>query len=731
MATLVFSAIGSAVGGPLGGAIGSLLGRQLDQKLIGNGSVQGPRLKELAVTTSSYGQPVARNFGQVRVAGSIIWATDLVEASDSDGGGKGRPSTTTYSYSISFAVAVSSTPISSLGRIWADGSLLRGAEGDLKIPGQIRIYRGHGDDPVDPLIEAERSGLAPAFRDFAYVVFEDLQVNEFGNRIPALTFELFADAAAPIPLKALVPAQGDAVVEGSLSPARGFSDEGGRIIDTLSVINRLIPLSCTTTASGLSLVPIGAKQDDPKSLPAQLIDSEAANAASRVLRPAAELRRNLAIRYYDAGRDFQPSVQRATGQRASASTDTIELPATMAAAGAKQLIQSASLRSIGARERMIATISELDPEIGPGSIVTAPDRNGLWQVWGWEWSDAGILLELERISHAETRVSAGEGFQSDSGQHNTPRDEPIGETVLYAFEAPPLAAESIDQTLIYAAVSSASASWKGAQLYRTQNDALVPIVSTDRNRATTGQLTHHLAPSSATLFEPNAIASVQLIDPDMALTSSTVEGLAEGANRLLVGDEVIQFRDAEHLESGRWKLTGLLRGRGGTEEAARLGHAAGTHIALLDSRITAMPAEQLQASSSLKIAAIGHGDASPQVVAVSNSGLSRRALSPVHPSKRRIDESTTRFAWARRARGQWLWSDQMDTPLVEERESYLVGFGPILRPHAVWVRSTAAFDLTDTDRQILVSQFGASELWVRQIGTYANSPTLTLETTLS
>jgi len=731
MATLVLSAIGSAVGGPLGGAIGSLLGRQLDQKLIGNGTVQGPRLKELAVTTSSYGQPVARNFGQVRVAGSIIWATDLVEASDSEGGGKGKPSTTTYSYSISFAVALSSTPISRLGRIWADGSLLRGAQGDLKIPGQIRIYHGDGDDPVDPLIEAERSGVAPAFRDFAYVVFEDLQLNEFGNRIPALTFELFADAAASIPLKAVVPVQGDAVIEGSLSPALGFSDEGGRMIDTLSVINRLIPLSCTTTASGLSLVPMGAKNDDPKSLPAQLIDAEAPSAASKMLRRAAGIRRNLAIRYYDTSRDFQASVQRATGQRASASTDTIDLPATMAAADAKQLIQSASLRSIRGRERMVATISALDPEIGPGSFVTAPDRKGLWHVREWEWSDAGILLELERISHAETRVLAGEGLQSDSGQHNSPRDEPIGQTVLHAFEAPPLAGESINQALIYAAVSSASDSWKGAKLYRAQAGSLIPIGSTDRNRAITGQLIQPLPPSSAILLEPNAIASVQLIDPAMALTGSTIEGLAEGANRLLVGGEVIQFRDAEHLDSGRWNLIGLLRGRGGTEDAARIGHPVGSNITLLDSRITALATDQLQSSHDIEIAAIGRGDALALIAPVSNAGLSRRALSPIHPSKRRIDDSTTRFAWTRRALGQWLWSDQAETPLVEERESYQVGFGSTLRPHAVWIRTTTAFDLTDTDKQFLIDQFGASELWVRQIGTYANSSTLTLEATLS
>ena len=188
MATLLLTAVGTAVGGPIGGAIGAFIGRQVDQSIFGS-SRQGPRLKELTVTTSSYGQPLPRNFGRTRVAGSIIWSTELQETAGKEGGGKGQPSTTTFSYSASFAVALSSTPIDRIGRIWADGNLLRGAAEDLKVGGEIRVYQGTGDAPVDPLISADRGSLAPAFRDIAYVVFEDLQLSDFGNRILGVDFD--------------------------------------------------------------------------------------------------------------------------------------------------------------------------------------------------------------------------------------------------------------------------------------------------------------------------------------------------------------------------------------------------------------------------------------------------------------------------------------------------------------------------------------------------------------
>ena len=132
MATLLLTAVGTAVGGPLGGALGALVGQQADRALFGGSSQEGPRLKELSVTTSSYGQPIARHFGRMRVAGTVIWATDLSESSSTEGG-KGKPKTTTYSYSANFAVALSSTPILDVGRVWADGNLLRGSSGDLKV----------------------------------------------------------------------------------------------------------------------------------------------------------------------------------------------------------------------------------------------------------------------------------------------------------------------------------------------------------------------------------------------------------------------------------------------------------------------------------------------------------------------------------------------------------------------------------------------------------------------
>ena len=177
MATLVLTAVGTALGGPLGGAIGSLIGQSIDQQLFGPGLRKGPRLGDLSVQTSSYGSPIPRLYGTMRVAGTVVWATDLKEQETVEGGGKGQAEFIAYRYSASFAVALSSRPVNSIKRIWADGKLIRGAAGDFKVRTEFRLLNGSEDQPVDAMIASiETIALTGAFRGLALAVFEDLDL---------------------------------------------------------------------------------------------------------------------------------------------------------------------------------------------------------------------------------------------------------------------------------------------------------------------------------------------------------------------------------------------------------------------------------------------------------------------------------------------------------------------------------------------------------------------------
>ncbi len=236
MATLLLTAAGSAIGGAalpagvgflgttlsgaaLGSALGGALGGALDQRLFGPGATvrQGPRLKNLDVVTSTEGAPIPRVFGRMRLAGQVIWATRFKEtATDtSAGGGKGGPSTTTrtYAYSVSVAIALCEGEIAGIGRLWADGQPM-----NLDAV-QYRLHRGTEDQPPDPLIAALTPDT-PAYRGTAYIVFEDLPLDPYGNRLPQITAEVRRPPAPP-PQHRDGPAL-PALIEGvALSPGSG------------------------------------------------------------------------------------------------------------------------------------------------------------------------------------------------------------------------------------------------------------------------------------------------------------------------------------------------------------------------------------------------------------------------------------------------------------------------------------------------------------------------------
>ena len=719
MATLVFSAVGTLVGGPVGGAIGALIGREADRAIIGTLTREGARLTELAVSSSSYGQPIARLFGATRAAGTIIWATDLKESSETVSGGKGQPKTRQYSYSISLAVALSSRPIEDIGRIWADGNLLRGAAGDLKTGGALRIHRGHADQALDPLLFAALGAKCPAHRGLAYVVFEDLQLADFGNRIPALSFEVFADGAGEALVPALVQAAAVPVASRPVPQAgaiAGFAYEGGSVAQVLDLLARAVPLVADAGDAGLVL-----RAEDwgivPDALPEAIAwpDGEFGTRTG-ARRSRGDPRSPGALRYYDSARDYQPGLQRAGGRARLAGEHALELPATLSADGARALVEAVRRRGGANTQRVQLRVAALDPAIAPGTAVALPGE-GVWRVAAWEWRSGGVELELER-----PEPSAAIAFAGDAGSAWRPADRLPAETQFEAFELPWDGAGAPDVERVHAALGAGAGRWSGAALYVERAGALLPLSTAGPARAVMGRLEQPLGGSPALLFEPDAAVEVLCDDPDADFAASSGAAFAGGANRLLVGEEILQFMEAEPLGAGRWRLTGLLRGRGATEAEALAGHAAGTRVCLLDDRLHLLDGSAFDAGSE-RLAAIGTAGPEPVYAAVRAPGRSRRPLAPVHPAAIPVAEGGLLLEWTRRARGAWVWRDGVDVPLVEEAERYEVGAGPAEAPIALWRVAEPTLALAAGDLAPLPP---GTPLWVRQIGSHAASPPLAL-----
>ena len=715
MATIVLSSLGSMLG-PLGEVVGALAGNAIDNALFGPEPSEGARLKELAVTGSSYGTPMARQYGTMRVPGTIIWSTDLKEHRDKQSNGKGAPKTINYSYTVSFAVALSSGPIDAIGRIWADGNLLRGAAGDLKSAGTLRVYKGHGHQPRDPLMEAALGSRCPAFRGCAYALFEDLDLTDFGNRIPALTFEVLAGDASRLVETMLEESEVSADETTRFSRLAGFSHEAGSLRDVAQLIDRLHPVAPVVGSDGMRLVAASASAASPITLPEAAAWDEGdfgKQGGVTSARSSARSKAFASLRYYDPAREYQPGLQHA--ENSEGSTTTFQFPGVLSASDALRLAREANGRAAINRDRLLWRCAELDPQIQPGSLVIAPGKPGLWQVAGWEWRERGVELDL--IRH---RSAFGQGGEADAGSGWAPPDRAASTSELRVFEIPWDGSGNTTQRQIFAAVSAATGRWSGAALYADRDGGLIALGQSAIQRAVTGSLVQELGPSSAIRFESASSLRVQLLDHDAELVPTTLAGLAQGDNRLLVGMEVIQFLSAEPLGDGSWELRGLLRGRGGTEFEAAQGHGSGTAITLLDDSLVPLGDIPL-ALNETRFAALGLWDREAASALLENPHASLRPPAPVHCRMTLGSDGSGNFSWKRRARGQWLWLDEVAQPLVEESENYRLGYGPTSAPLASWSVNSPALSLSPSQVAELRSVKDGETFWVQQLGSFAAS----------
>jgi len=210
---LSFLGVPSSVGWLIGSFIGLILFPQKGTQQF------GPRLGDLTVTASTYGQPITLAFGTIRINGNIIWSTGLIEEENVENfGGKGflTPSNTltTYTYFSSFAVGLAEGPADDLLRIWADGKLIYDKTGknlDVSVPElAFRFYNGSETQVPDTAYEADivlvtgNSNATPAHRGLAYIVFERFDLSNFANRIPNITCEVTFQAVDSFPIDQMV-----------------------------------------------------------------------------------------------------------------------------------------------------------------------------------------------------------------------------------------------------------------------------------------------------------------------------------------------------------------------------------------------------------------------------------------------------------------------------------------------------------------------------------------------
>lgn len=721
MATLVLSAVGTIFGGPIGGMIGAMAGQYIDQNILFKPkAVHGPRLTDLAVQTSSYGTQISRLYGRMRVAGTVIWATPLKESRKKHKA-KGQPDQVTYSYSASFAVALSSRPIAGVGRIWADGTLIRSSGGRFTLDTGFRVHHGTADQPVDPLMaSAEGMGQTPAHRGLAYVVFEDLPLADFGNRIPSLSFELIADAAgieSGAILGDLLPAMAD-------TGAGGFTP-GGYAASGSSVRQAVQPI---LDATGLALrAGRLTGESAPIMLPADMAASAEGKPWPEKKRdPAANLPASIAVRHYDPARDWLIGLERAGVAGSAGGRETIiDCPMALGRLVAQSLASRFASRALDAQESMTLPVGPMAFALPAGSLLRLPDDSGVWRVQQWQWRGGNGELTL-------TRYAPEKNWPMEPVM--PPVDDMPGALHGALFDLPRWG--SIERpTTALLALAQASESGGGAVEVgiRLAGSSESVAVARAFDAPVLGFADTILPSGSALLVDRVSSVTVTLVNPDMMLAHASDAALFAGANAAMLGGELFQFGRADALPPDgegkpRYRLSHLLRGRGGTEDRVD-GHALGDAFALLDDgggdlALTLLPDRIGLQPVTLDTVITLRRPGSDGLVALAPPSVGRALLplSPVHLSAVRDDDGI-RLRWVRRSRDGWLWVDGVEAPLDEPVEAYRIVITPDVGAALIFEANTPMLRL---DTAMIASFTGAGahlvSVSVQQVGQYGVSP---------
>jgi hypothetical protein len=316
-----------------------------------------------------------------------------------------------------------------------------------------------------------------------------------------------------------------------------------------------------------------------------------------------------------------------------------------------------------------------------------------------------IVAELKPASTGPVLV------QADGGRIAPNPDMSAGPISVALFDVPNVLGSLSSAPTVLLAASSPTGGWKQRRVDIAFGGQQV-AVETTRAKSLLGRSLGVLAGGTADLIDDENSVDIALIDADQWLTSCEDPALAAGSNLAVLGSELIQFGSATALGGGKFRLSHLLRGRGGTEWACS-GHAVDDLFCFLDrARLQAVELPNWIVGSSIDASMAG-GSAS-----IVLSGESLRPLSPVGLWAELQSNGDLLISWTRRSRLGFAWVDGVDAPLGEATERYRVLIAGALTEIELFA---AEQNLTVPAASLPPLGLGPTAIEVQQIGDFAAS----------
>lgn len=652
----------------------------------------GPRMDELGVVGSRYGAGIPILHGRDRVPGNIIWAQPLTEvvAVDEMSAGKGSTVTqTTYTYFATFAalMCVGGDDLRPL-RIWGDKKLLWEAPdttlhltGDIAGGGAFEFMPGGAAQARNATMEAALgTDDTPAYRGRCVLVVTDLPVEQFGRRIPIIEVEI---ANGVYNVNAII-----ADVLEDLCNRAGLDDTEIDLTEISSEVHgvRLMPGPAggmiDTLMAGLSLQAVGtgtqiAFRPIEQSLAASITEDELLAGSEgrfpiRRLRED-ELPRSVSINHIDPARDYQAGMQIQQRQTTrSVQATVIDAPVAMSAEQAFSAIDAMLYRAWTARVQYGPFgLPRKYLKLEPGDVIEV-EVDGVTHSVRLRTVAIGADYALQCTGEAyDAAVLTGAGG-GNSGTFPGQTLPTYGTTTLRLLDVPALSDAEAQQVGYRLAATGDGSAWRSGVLEVSVDGGATWVQAAVLGGYTTlgfaGATPLPAPPAHIGACNIDTESTVQVTLVKGSLASVTDELLVAGANRAMVGSEMIGYGEATLVSGTTYTLSRLLRGRRGTEDAM-VGHAADEEFTQL-AGAPFIPANVADIGIARLYRITPSGGETSASESFTLAGASARPFSPVDVRGSRDGSSNLTITWTRRSRIGTELPNSGDIPLDEPSESY-------------------------------------------------------------
>lgn len=595
------------------------------------------------VQAYDYGDPITRLYGQCgAVAGNVIYQSDIRTTTTRTGGGSSKrgsqPEQIKYSYSQTVWIRVCAVPpdgqMNGVVKVLFDADVIAyqgAATGDnviFSVPnggtGYIRL--GKPDQAPHPVLESLLGvGNVPAGRGYLDIVFVDLVLDEYGNRLPNI--QAWVD-------------QGDGNVasiatnECRLAGYNPATDLDFSQIENLTIGGlyatqrgqiRTLSLEPLTIAKQFDFLEVDGKivaatRPQPVSLTIPLEhlgeydegeEQKSRNDISRKMN--SEIPVKVDVVYFDSGRDYERNTQSHRREIYNgADTETITLPIAMDANEAQRIARTRAVVNWTERNRNRFSISANYLALSAGDVVNVPTKGGLVKEFRIERISAGLpgrlnIEAIEQLSEAYNQSGKGDtgALPPNAGAFYQPVD-----TILWLGN-PPDGINDADKLFsrYYVAVTPADGStrnWKGARVYRAlDNEGAYQELCISRTPATIGVVLDALQTVQQGIDNVSSVR-VQLYYGTLASITQDTFDNTETVNLCAFGDEFLQFRDATYEGNNIWRLKYFDRGLRNTTSKTS-GHKAGESFCLIDAAVIRLYLNQDEAPYSYQHVAVTIG----------------------------------------------------------------------------------------------------------------------------